>query len=140
MKTSSAKDKGRRLQKWIAEKIAELTGMECGKDCPIESRPMGQTGPDIRMDPEARKAFPFTIECKNTESWSLPSAIKQCKANLYPNTQWMVVLGKNRHKPVVVLDAETFFCLLEQIIHDKESENKELPVPPRTRVRTRFGS
>jgi len=41
MKTSSAKDKGRRLQKWVAEKISELTGLECGKDCPIRIQANG---------------------------------------------------------------------------------------------------
>jgi hypothetical protein len=131
MKTSSAKSKGRRLQQWVEKYIAKITGLECGKDCPIESRPMGQTGPDIRLDKQAREMFPFTVECKNTESWSLPSTIKQCKANLYPDTQWLVVLGKNRHKPVVVLDAETFFYLLEQL-YDKAPGHKELPEAQRT--------
>lgn len=122
MKASSAKGKGRRLQKWVASRIAEATGLECGKDCPIESRPMGQTGPDIRLDPPARVLFPFTVECKNSESWAVPAAIAQCKANLYPDTQWLVVLCKNRHKPIVVLDAEAFFQLLEQA-RDKTPSN-----------------
>ncbi len=122
MKTSSAKGKGRRLQKKIALMIAELIGMECGPDCPVESRQMGQNGPDIRLDTEARKRFPFTVECKNTENWSVPAAIAQCKANLYPDTQWLVVLCKNRHKPIVVLDAEAFFQLLEQA-RDKTPSN-----------------
>ena len=44
MKPQSAKAKGRTLQQWICKKISEFTGFPCGKDCPIESRPMGQSG------------------------------------------------------------------------------------------------
>lgn len=115
MKTSSAKDKGRRLQKWVAHRISKLTGMECGPDCPIESRQMGQNGPDIRLDSEARKRFPFTIECKNQENWTVPASIDQAKSNCYDDTDWILVLSKNRYKPVIVMDAEAFFKLLEKL-------------------------
>lgn len=114
MKSSTCKAKGRRLQKLVAEKIQKFTGLGCGPDCPIESRQMGQNGPDIRLDIEARKLFPFTVECKNQEKWSLPSAIEQCQTNCYPGTDWLVVLGKNRTKPIVVLDLDVFFELLHK--------------------------
>jgi hypothetical protein len=114
MKTSSAKDKGKRLQKLIAGWIADLTGLTLGPDEEIESRQMGQAGCDIRLGPTARKLFPFSIECKNTENWSVPSAIKQAQANMYPGTNWLVILSKNRSKPVVILDAEVFFQILKQ--------------------------
>ena len=109
------KEKAKRCQRYVAQKVAELTGLECGKDCPVESRQMGETGPDVRLDAEARKRFPFTTECKNTENWSLPAAIKQAQANMYPDTDWLVVLMKNRTKPVVVLDADRFFELLKEV-------------------------
>jgi len=143
MKTSSAKGKGRRLQKLVAQMISELTGLECGPDCPIESRQMGQNGPDIRLDQSARRLFPFTVECKNTENWSLPSAIKQAQSNLYPGTEWLVFLAKNRTKPIAVLSAEAFFSLLEMTklhgvgggtAHAKKAEDQELPVSRGPRV------
>ena len=112
------KEKAKRCQRYVAQKVAELTGLECGKDCPVESRQMGETGPDVRLDAEARKRFPFTVECKNTENWSLPAAIKQAQANMYPGTDWLVVLMKNRTKPVVVLDADRFFELLKEAKND----------------------
>lgn len=108
------KEKAKRCQRYTAQKISELTGLECGKDCPVESRQMGETGPDVRLDQEARRRFPFTVECKNTENWSLPAAIKQAQANCYPGTDWLVVLMKNRTKPVAVLDADRFFELLKE--------------------------
>ena len=113
---AARKQKMHRLQKWVAYKVAELTGLECGKDCPIESRPSGETGPDVRLDNEARREFPFTVECKNQETWSVPAWIEQAKANTYSGTDWVLVISKNRQKtPVVVLDAEVFFNLLEQL-------------------------
>jgi len=115
MKRSSAKDKGKRLQNLIAEMISDLTGLECGPDCPIESRQASQNGPDIRLDSEARARFPFTVECKNQESWGVPAGIEQAKANRYEGTDWLLVLAKNRFKPVVVLDAKVFFRLLKEL-------------------------
>jgi len=115
MKTSSSKNKGKRLQKLVAELISNLIDMECGPDCPIESRQMGQNGPDIRLDQEARKRFPFTVECKNQENWGVPAAIKQAQANCYADTDWLLVLAKNRTKPVVVLDCEAFFQILTKL-------------------------
>ena len=38
-------------------------------------------GQDVRLVGEAKKRFPFSIECKWQESWSLPSWIKQAKEN-----------------------------------------------------------
>ena len=119
MKTASAKAKSRRLQTWVAEKIGELTHLPVGKDGDIESRPMGQSGADTRLSERARELFPFTTECKNAEKWELPKAIRQCKANLYPNTDWLVFLDKNDckdHKnPIVILDAEVFFSILQRL-------------------------
>lgn len=110
---SSRKQKGRRLQKWVAEKISELTGLSCGKDEEIESRPMGQSGTDVRLSENVRKIFKFSIECKNSESWSILPTIQQCKDNLYPNTEWLVFFAKNNIKPIVLLDAEVFFDILK---------------------------
>jgi hypothetical protein len=116
MKTASAKSKGRRLQQLVARRVAELTGLECGPDCPIESRQMGQTGPDVRLDSEARKQFPFTVECKNQETWSVSAWVEQVKKNRYPETDWLLVVGKNRYKhPIVVMELEVFFDLLERL-------------------------
>lgn len=115
IEVSSGKAKGRRLQQLVAEKISDLTGIPCGKDQPIESRPMGQSGPDIRLDPLAREHFPFSVECKNQQNWAVPKAIKQAKDNLYPHTDWLLVLKKNHISPVVVLDLDVFFRILADL-------------------------
>lgn len=125
MRAEYRKEKGKRLQKLVAELISELTGLECGPDCPIEPRQSSQNGTDIRLDTEARKRFPFSVECKNQESWSLPSAIQQAKANKYPDTDWLVVLAKNRFKPVVVMDCEVFFQLMTKLRDGGDAEEAD---------------
>lgn len=114
IKTSSAKAKGRRLQQWVAQKIAELIGMEYGKDCPVESRPMGQTGVDVRLEKKALELFPFSVECKAQENWAIPSWIEQAKGNTLPGTDWLLVAKKSRNPAIIILDAETFFRILER--------------------------
>lgn len=113
---SSAKDKGRRLQKWVCSQISELTRFECGpsgQDYPIESRPMGQSGTDIRMESHVLKAFPFSVECKHQESWSVHSWIEQAKKNELKKTDWLLICKKNNKEPIVIMDAAKFFILLK---------------------------
>ena len=110
---AARKSKARVLQKWIAEKVSELTGFDCGKDNDIESRPMGQSGCDVRLSADVRKKFPFSVEAKNSESWDLPAAIRQAQSNLYDETEWLVFLKKNNVDPIAILDAEIFFQILK---------------------------
>lgn len=115
IKVASRKAKARACQNWTAEKISNLIKLPWGQDQPIEPRGMGQSGVDIRLDREAKKKFPWSVECKWQESWSVPAFIKQAKANLMDATNWLLVLRRSRSKYVVVLDAEVFFSLLEKV-------------------------
>ena len=112
----SAKAKGRRLQKWVCKRISELTGLPWGKDEPIESRPMGQSGPDVRLDREAKKVFPFAVECKYCERWSIPSWVGQARENVSEGMDWLLFVRRNRFPTIVILDAEVFFRILEKRI------------------------
>jgi hypothetical protein len=114
IKVQSAKAKGRNLQKLIAEKISKLTGFECGKDKPIESRPMGQSGTDVRLEQSVLKKFPYSVECKAQEKWSIHKWIEQAQENLLPNTDWLLVAKRSYQKPVVILDLDCFFKLLDK--------------------------
>jgi len=114
----SAKDKGRRLQQWACKKISELTGYEWGSsgdDKPIESRPMGQKGVDVRLESQVRQHFPFSTECKWQESWSIPAWIKQAKQNQGEGTDWLLICKRSHEQPIVVMDGDAFFKLLEKI-------------------------
>lgn len=118
IKVSSAKGKGRNLQYWICEKIAKLFNIQFNQQeeqCPIHSREMGQRGIDIILRGEIYKNFPFDIECKNTESFSLVSVIKQVKANTKENRHWMIVhKRKALSQPIVIIEWDAFEYLWER--------------------------
>ena len=111
---ASAKDKGRRLQQTVCQKISELTGLPWGKDEPISSRPMGQPGSDVRLDTIAREQFPFSVECKWQEQWSVPEWIRQAETNERDETDWLLVAKRSHSSPVCIMDMETFFELLSR--------------------------
>jgi hypothetical protein len=118
IKISSAKAKGRNLQKWVCDKISKLIKLSYGyeDDKLISPRIMGQGGVDVVLRGEALKKFPYSVECKNQESWSIPAYIRQAKKNKLPNTDWLLILKKKEfQKPVVILEAEKFFEILERI-------------------------
>ena len=113
---SSAKAKGRELQQWCCKKISDITGYEWGSsgdDKPIESRPMGQKGCDVRMESQVLELFPWSVECKLCESWAIPAWIKQAKENKIKGTNWVLICRRSREKAVAVIDAEVFFELVD---------------------------
>ena len=107
MKTQSAKAKGRVLQQWVRDLLVESLNIH-PED--IESRSMGAGGEDLIMSRAARKAFPYSIECKNQEKINIWSAYEQASENSGDYTP-LVVLKRNNSKPLVLIDAETFIAL-----------------------------
>jgi hypothetical protein len=77
----AAKSKGRNLQKLVAKKISELLNEPFGPDADIASRPMGQSGTDIRLSPRVRKLFPYSVECKCHERFNVVETLKQAMEN-----------------------------------------------------------
>lgn len=114
-KIKSRKAKGRKLQQWVAQKVSLLINLPCGPDEQIASREMGQGGCDVRLIGEARTLFPWSIECKNQESWAVHKWIQQAQDNQMPGTDWLLIAKRNRTEAVVVLDADVFFSLLRLI-------------------------
>ena len=104
MKPQSAKAKGRRLQQQFRELLIEELGIH-PED--IESRSMGAGGEDLIMARAARKKFPYSIECKNVEKLNVWEAYKQAEENS-KDYEPVVVMKKNNHKTLVVIDAEHF--------------------------------
>jgi len=107
MKPQSAKAKGRLLQKWMRDKLIEHLNIH-PED--IESRSMGANGEDIIMARAARKSFPHSIECKNTQKLNIWDAYEQAFANC-GDYEPIVVVKKNGKKPLIVVDAEYYIQL-----------------------------
>ena len=107
MKPQSAKAKGRLLQQWVRDLLVESLKIH-PED--IESRSMGAGGEDLIMSRAARQSFPYSIECKNQEKINVWSAYDQASENSLGYTP-LVVIKRNRSKPLVVIDAETFIEL-----------------------------
>ena len=110
MKTQSAKAKGRRLQQHVRDVLIEQLEIH-PED--IESRSMGAGGEDLIMARAAREKFPYSIECKNQEKVNVWSAYEQAESNC-KGYEPVVVIKKNRKKPLVVIDAEYFVKLHEE--------------------------
>ena len=107
MKTQSAKAKGRKLQQWMRNLLIEKLEVH-PED--IESRSMGAGGEDLIMARAAREKFPMSIECKNQEKVNVWEAYKQACDNS-GKYEPIVVLKRNNHKPLVIIDAESFVKL-----------------------------
>ena len=107
MKTQSAKAKGRRFQQWVRDKLIETLNVH-PED--VESRSMGAGGEDLIMARAAREKFPYSIECKNQEKVNVWESYSQAVDNS-KNYEPVVVIKRNNHKPLVVVDAEYFVKL-----------------------------
>ena len=112
MKTSSAKAKGRKLQQWFRDLLIEKLNVH-PED--IESRSMGAGGEDLIMARAARKKFPYSIECKNQESVNVWNAYEQAKENS-GDYEPIVVLKRNNTKPLVLVDADYFVRLHNELV------------------------
>lgn len=78
----------------------------------IKTAVMGESGEDIKMARAARDKFPFSIECKNVEKLNVYTAYEQAVANAGDNEP-IIIMKKNRKKPLVVIDAEAFVRLIK---------------------------
>lgn len=110
MKTQSAKSKGRKLQQWMRNLLIEK--LEIHQE-DIESRSMGAGGEDLIMARAARAKFPMSIECKNQEKVNVWESYKQAEDNS-GKYEPVVIIKRNKSKPLVVVDAEYFVSLFDK--------------------------
>lgn len=105
MSPASAKQKGRILQQMVRDILLKFAKSLEQDD--IRSTSMGVSGEDIQLSPAARKIYPWSIECKNQERFSIYKAIAQCEENAQGHTP-LVIFKKNRHKTYVALPFDDF--------------------------------
>lgn len=110
IKPSSAKAKGRRLQQLVRDKILALFPALTDQD--VRSTGMGQSGEDIQMASQARRLFPYSVECKAQKNIAIYKFVDQCDANCPANAEPLIVIKADRRKPLAVLDLDHFFTLI----------------------------
>jgi hypothetical protein len=110
MKPSSAKQKGRLFQQTIVRMLIKAFDLEADD---VFSRSMGASGEDVMLSPKARVLFPYSVECKNTETFNMWQAYKQASDNA-GGYEPIVFVKRNRHKPLVVVDAEHFTGVISE--------------------------
>ena len=108
MKPSSAKSKGRHLQKWVRDLILAKFNLEADD---VRSVSMGVSGEDLLLSPAARRVLPISLECKSRAAISVYGYYEQARGNA-GGYEPVCVIKQNRDKPLAVVDAEYFFELL----------------------------
>lgn len=110
IKTSSAKAKGRNLQKavcgYILDRFPDLEPDDC------KSTSMGAGGEDVQLSPAARKQVPISVECKARKSIAIYEWYAQAEENCKEGLEPILVVKADRKKPLVCVDADYFFDLM----------------------------
>ena len=63
--------------------------------------------------------FPFSIECKNQEALNIWKAYEQAEENC-KGYEPIVVIKRNKTKPLLVIDAEKFIRFIGILVEEEE--------------------
>lgn len=114
MLTRSAKNKGKKLQNLVRDKLHER--FPKWKDY-IKSTTIGESGEDVQIVGAARIAIPFAIECKSRKAIAVYKDFEQAKSHAIKdgNVRYpLLVIKQNASKPLAVIDLDVFLDLLER--------------------------
>jgi hypothetical protein len=116
MKTSSAKQKGRRLAQRIAALLKNTFNLN---EDDIFCNPGGVPGEDIKLSEKARVKIPFSIEAKNVEKLNIWAALEQAESE---NRKYkpLLVFSRNRSVDYCALKFEDLVSMLLQIKNLKD--------------------
>ena len=110
MQTSSAKAKGRALQKYVKNKILDFFSTLEPDD--VRSTAMGQSGEDIQLSPAAKMLVQCSFECKSRAKVHVYQWYWQAKDNS-GNLEPVLVIKQNNAKPLAVVDLDYFLSLVK---------------------------
>jgi len=111
MKQNSRQQKARYLQNIVKDKIIHLFNLS-SKD--IRTSTVGENGEDVKLlSLTARRVFPYTTECKNTQQYKSLYHVFN-KTNKRNNREPLVVVKMNRKEPLAVISLEHFFELIQR--------------------------
>ena len=121
MKTSSKKGKGRRLQNFVRDKLVK--SFPSLEEDDIKVAIMGENGEDIKLSPAAKRAIPYSFECKNQERLSIWEALNQAEENCEDRVP-VLIFKRNRSKTYAVIEFDNFTELIGED-NDKRRRNKK---------------
>lgn len=117
-KTSSRKEKGRKLQKYAASLIKEIFDLQEGD---AESRPLSSPGEDVMMSPLARERCPISIEAKSWRKNPSVRELNQSRTNAPKETLPVVVWkphGKGYEDTMVMANLREFLEFIDNLQGD----------------------
>lgn len=109
MKPQSCKNKGRRLQQQIVDKILKHFIALTADD--VRSTSMGCNGEDVQLSPRAREFVPFSIECKNVEKLNIWASLEQAEKNSR-TFDHMLIFKRNKSKTYATIELDVLLKLL----------------------------
>lgn len=109
MKTSSAKAKGRNLQKYVVAKIYEYFPELQADD--VSSRSMGAQGEDLLISPAARQLLPISIECKSHAKYAVYKDYAQACDNA-KDYEPVLIIKQNHSDPLAIVDLDYLLDLI----------------------------
>lgn len=110
MKTSSAKAKGRNLQKYVRDRI--LAVFPNLTDGDVRSTSMGSQGEDVQLSPKARSILRISIECKSNARHAVYGMYAQAVSNA-KDANPVLVIKQNSSKPLVIIDLDYYLTLVK---------------------------
>ena len=113
MRTSSRKAKGRRLQNWVRDELLSRFPKLTDEDifCAI----MGESGADVKFSPQAQKVLPYSVECKNKETFKgIYDIMKQAQSNTKVTQIPLGIIKMNSEQPLALIDARHFLDLVSK--------------------------
>ena len=112
MKPRSAKNKGRKLQNLVRDRLRSVF-TETLETNDIESQVMGMSGEDIVLSPAAKKVIRYSFECKNQERLNLWNSLEQAESNCEDRNP-VLVFKRNRSKIYVAIEFDHFIELINE--------------------------
>ena len=108
----SRKAKGRRLQNWVRDALL-CAFPNLKKDEDVCCAIMGESGVDVKLSRFAQGLFPFSIECKNKETWKgLYDAYDQAISNA--DLEPVVVLKMNKRELKMIRPVKKFLISMKK--------------------------
>ena len=113
MRTSSRKAKGRRLQNWVRDEL--LLRFPTLTDEDIYCAIMGESGADVKFSPHAQKLLPYSVECKNKETFKgIYDVMRQAQSNTKATQIPLGIIKMNNEQPLALIDARHLLDLVSK--------------------------